>query len=197
MFSQLQVDTLNIDILFLLFKWVLWDIPTNAEWSFQYLRRKAQETREKLIEGRVESQEHSEKRRPPMEHYTGHLNIGPQVQVEGDTLEADSMDDSDDSGFYTASSSASILDSSDIRSFRAYYDGVPGRLIVFSDGIRFVRSLKKKEIWRHDFIDLMEMRKMEGSRISRVPSSHVQMEITCIDGSRLRLKAHEGEGRGV
>ncbi len=168
------------------FKWVLWDIPTNAEWSFQYLRRNAQEAREKMIEQKVEDSR--ETAHSPTTNCAGRLSSVPKVEVEGHAWEVESTYESDDSGFFSASSSNSILDSNDIRSFRAFYDDVPGRFVIFSGGIRFVRSLKTKELWRYSFLELMEMRKLEGTRVSMIPLSHIQMEITCIDGSRLKLE---------
>lgn len=169
------------------FKWVLWDIPTDAEWSFQYLRRKGQEAREQMIKEKVEHNHNREIAEPPTERYTGRVVEGPIVITEGDEASDAFSYDSDDSGFYSASSTASVLESNDVRSFYAHYRGVAGRFIVFSKGIRFVRSLKKKEIWRHDFLELMEMRKVEGTQLSKIVSSQHNMQINCIDGSRLDL----------
>ena len=169
-------------------KWVLWDIPTHAEWSFQYLRRKGQEAREEMIKEKVEQGHSREVAEPATERYTGRLVTVPKIRIEGDEAADDSPYDSDDSGFYSASSTASVLESNDIRSFYAHYEGIVGRFIIFSKGIRFVRRVKKKELWRHDFVDLMEMRKVEGTRISKIVSSPDQMEVKCIDGSRLNLE---------
>lgn len=168
------------------FKWVLWDIPTNAEWSFQYLRREAQKAREKMIEQKVERQD--DRGTSPVGKYSGSITAVPTLHVEDETSDVEPSYDSDDSGFFSASSSGSILDSSDIRSFRAYDESNLGRFIVMSGGIRFVRSLKKKELWRYTFLDLKEMRKMEGTKVSMIPASHMQLEITCIDGSRRTLQ---------
>lgn len=170
------------------FKWVLWDIPTHAEWSFRYLRRKGQEAREQMIKEKVEQIHSRESAEPATGKYTGRLDTIPKVRIEADDAVDDSPYDSDDSGFYSASSTTSILESSDVRSFSAHCEGVAGRFIVFSRGIRFVRSLKKKELWRHDFLELEEMRKVEGTRMSKILSSPDQMQIKCVDGSRLELE---------
>ena len=170
------------------FKWVLWDIPTHAEWSFQYLRRKGQETRERVIKQRVDQGYSREIAEPATEKYTGRLITVPKVRIEGDEAAEESPCDSDDSGFLSADSTASVLESNDIRSFQAYCGGVVGRFIVFSRGVRFVRSLKKKEVWRYDFLDLVEMRKVQGTRLSKMVSSPDQMEIKLTDGSRLNLE---------
>ena len=170
------------------FKWVLWDIPTDAEWSLQYLRRQAQAAREEMINKKVEEGHSHEIAEPAADKYTGRLATVPKIKVEGDEAAEDSPYDSDDSGFYSASSTASVLESSDIRSFRTHCEGVFGRFVVFSKGIRFVHSLKKKELWRYDFLELVEMRKAEGTRISKIVSSPDQLEIRCIDGSRLNME---------
>ncbi|KAI9812945.1 MAG: hypothetical protein M1826_002728 [Phylliscum demangeonii] len=41
-------------------KWMFWDIPTHAEWSFQYLRSKAQLRREELVKQKAEEQAHED-----------------------------------------------------------------------------------------------------------------------------------------
>lgn len=187
------------------FKWVLWDIPTDgklpaplgffgadgahlAEWSFQYLRRQAQITREQLIKQRVEEGHYRELANPAIDGYSGQITTVPKIRVENGQSEDEEADEDDD-GWYSASSTTSVLEASDIRSFRAQYSGNLGRLIVFSKGIRFVRSLPpKKETWRCDYLELAEMRKVEGSTVSKLTSgSPDQLEIKCIDGSKLHF----------
>ena len=94
----------------------------------------------------------------------------------------------DNQSWYTACSLTSIIEDSDIRSFRCQSYEVNGRLFVFSKGIRFLRSFPKKEIWRWNYLELAEMRKTEGSTVSKIASlSPDQLEIKCIDGSKLHL----------
>ncbi len=121
---------------------------------------------------------------PAVDQYTGHIGTVPRINVEGDESAENYSDDDDD--WYSASSNASVLEATDIHSFRAQSHGSIGRLIVFSKGIRYVRSVTKKEMWRRDYLELAEMRKVEGSKFtSLVPD---QLEIKCIDGSRLHLE---------
>lgn len=170
------------------FKWVLWDIPTHAEWSFQYLRRKGQETRQQMIEQKVgDGHSHGVAKFAPQK-FDSQIGIVPELRIDGDEAVDLYEYESDDSGFYSASSTTSVLDSSDIRSFHAHFEGSVGRFIVFSKGIRFVRSLRKKELWRYDYLDIVEMRKVEGSRISKLTSSPNQMQIKCVNGSGLNLE---------
>jgi len=168
------------------FKWVLWDIPTHAEWSFQYLRRQAQLTREHLIEQRIEDGHFREVANPATDKYTGRLITIPKIQIEGNLREYD--DGSSDDGWHSASSTTSALEATDLRSFRAFCEGSVGRLVIYSKGIRFVRSLSKKEPWRYDFLELAEMRKIKGSTLSKIVASPDQLEIKCIDKRIINLE---------
>lgn len=164
--------------------------PT-AEWSFQYLRRQAQISREQVIKKKVEQGHWSELANPTVDRYTGRVGAIPKINIEGDlsTEEYSDDDDDDDDGWHSASSTTSVLEGTDIRSFRAQSHGSIGRLVVFSKGIRYVRSVAKREMWRRDYLELAEMRKVEGSTISKFASlSPNQLEIKCIDGSKLHLE---------
>lgn len=164
------------------------NIPS-AEWSFQYLRRQAQITREELIKKRIEEGHWRELANPVFDEYSGQTTTVPKIRVENDDSSEDEVD-GDDEGWYSATSTTSVLEASDIRAFRAQYSGSLGRLIVSSKGIRFVRSLPpRKEHWRCDYLDLAEMRKAEGSTVSKITSgSQDQLEIKCIDGSKLNFE---------
>ena len=168
------------------FKWVLWDIPTNAEWSFMYLRRQAQVTRERIIEMKIEATSFRELANPAVSEYNGCVTMIPRINVEGNDSEDDN---NNDEGWYSACSTTSVLESSDIRSFRCQTQKVIGWLVIYSKGVRFVRSLpKKKELWRRDYLDLAEMGKLEGSTMSKLASwLPDQLEIKCVDGSRMHF----------
>jgi hypothetical protein len=170
---------------------VLTQHPT-AEWSFQYLRRQAQTSREQVIKNKVEKIHSHELANAAAEHHTGHIGTIPQINVEG-AQSAESYSDGDDDSWYSADSTASVLEATDIRSFRAQWHGSIGRLVVFSKGIRYVRSVAKKEMWRRDYLELAEMRKLEGSTVSKLASFYPdQLEIKCIDGSELHLEGMKG-----
>ncbi|KAM0793877.1 hypothetical protein BDR22DRAFT_816076 [Usnea florida] len=157
------------------FKWVLWEIPTNAELREQIIEKKVEE---RFVNSAVDK-------------YTGSITTVPRIKVDGRNSE-DEIDenDDDDEDWFSACSTTSILEASDIRSFRCQSHHVRGRLIIFSKGIRFVRSLPKKELWRLDYLDLAEMRKVEGSTVSKLATlSPDQLEIKSIDGSKFHLEA--------
>ena len=166
------------------------DYLRSAEWSFQYLRRQAQIAREQLIRQRVEESHDHEITNPALDSYTGRMTkTVPKIHVENsDSVPEDHDDSDDDDGWYSASSTTSALEASDIRAFRARSNNSIGRLIVFSRGIRFVRSLPKKQLWRYDFLELAEMRKIEGSALSKLALSPNQLEIKFTDGSKLQLQ---------
>lgn len=143
--------------------------------------------REQLIKEKVEKGHYHDVANPASDRYTGNWMTVPRIQVEGNES-AEDHGESDDDGWYSASSTASVLEASDIRSFRAQSQGSVGRLIVFSKGIRYVRSFPKKEVWRLNYLDLAEMRKAEGSTVSKLASlSPNQLEIKCIDGHKFHL----------
>ena len=165
---------------------MLWDIPTNAEWSFAYLRRQAQSTREQIVEKKVES---DRLREPAMDENRRHLTTVPKIVVEGGGARDEGNNADDDQSWYSACSTNSARDISDIRSFRCQSHHVFGRLVVHSKGIRFVRTLPTKELWRRNYLDLAEMRKVEGSTLSKLTSlSPNQLEIKCVDRSKLHLE---------
>ena len=169
-------------------KWVFWDIPTHAEWSFQYLRRQAQATREALIKRKVEEGRSCESADPIIENNTGRMTAVPKIKVGGAVSEEEENADSDsDSGWHSASSTSSVLETTDVRSFSARCKGVTGRLIIFSNGVRFVRSPTTKEVWRILFIELKEMRKWEGTWGSKLLSSPEQLEIKSTDDRKVNI----------
>lgn len=158
-------------------KWAFWDIPTDAEWSFQYLRRHAQTTREQLIENKVDRihQEESD---------CGSLAscITPEITVNEDISYGE-----DD--LHSVYSTARVLDGMDIVAYRAYSQGAVGRLIVYTGGIRFVQSIKRREIWRVSYLELAEMRKKEGPSLLKIPGVPSQsLEFKFINGSKIAVE---------
>ena len=157
-----------------------------AEWSFQYLRQKAQISREMMIERKVEEKYIQEHTRPARESYLGQLDV-LQITVEGSDP---NVNDDNDEDWHSASSSTSVLEGDDIMAFRGMWEGTVGRLVIYSRGIRFVRSLARKQMWDHHFLELAEMRKTQASRLSRLTKlSPAQLEFKLIDGRILHLEA--------
>ena len=163
-----------------------------AEWSFQYLRRHAQIAREELVKHRVERSYNLETTNPRSQAYpgkntdpiveSGAVDEEPEVVLEGIYSENEDSQGVD--------SRMGILDGKDVISFRAQWNYNIGRLIVHSNGIRFERSLSNKELWNRPFVDLVEMRKLQGLTVSKLIMKALgQLEFTCTDGAILRIEA--------
>lgn len=132
-------------------------------------------TREQMIQKKVEQDFRDETHNSQ--------SMIPRVAVP------DSNTNDNEEDWHSVTSSTSILDGSDIISFRGHSQGVVGRLIIHSGGIRFVRSLTKKELWTRGFLELAEMRKLEGSLISKVTmKTFEQLEFKFSDGGSLLLE---------
>lgn len=168
-------------------KWMLWDIPTHAEWSFLYLRSQAQIARENLIRRKAAEEYIREAQNSVTDQPSGSSTTLPTIQIGNGESGYEAL--SDDEGWYSASSSTSVLEANDIRSFRASYKGTIGRLILYSGGVRFARSIKKKELWNVSFLELTEMRKVEGTKLSKFISSRDRLEVQSLDGRRFSLEA--------
>ena len=146
-------------------------------------------SREHIIHAKVEESHTMEIGSPRVGVYAGQTTTAPKINLEITRSEDDDSDDGSAS-WYSVDSSSSILDSSDIISFRARSEHHIGRFIVFANGIRFVRSLNKRELWRRSFLDLAEMRKLEASTTSRVTlKSLEELELTFTDGTSVVLNA--------
>ena len=166
------------------FKWVLWDIPTHAEWSFQYLRRQAQAAREKMIGQKVEKKYASEL--AIRVHNAARTPAWmPDIMVDGVDSAASSSDEVED--WHSVQSVSSILSEADVIAFRAQWQGHRGRLIIYSSGVRFVQSFPKKELWDLPFIKITEMRKSCGSRAPKIKIPKLltadQLTLEAMDGS--------------
>lgn len=139
------------------------------------MRRRGQIIREKLIERAADRVYQSEQDSAQASSYHKPAHVAPKVTVESD----------EDGDWDSVHSTTSFLDA-DFVSYRAFSQGVVGRLIVYSGGIRFVSSFKRKELWRHSFLGLVEMRKKDGSAASKIPMISPQsLEVTFVNGSKV------------
>jgi len=167
------------------FNYIFWGIPNDADWSMSYLRKKAQETRAELIAKRVQ------------EEWNNDLSSANAVRVDSldiasdtkpirpatDNLLSESEDD-DAASFHSTESTTSILGGLDILSFRCAMHGMPGRLIIFSDGLRFQR--KSTEVWRRLWSELVEIEKIDHKIAGLVKSDDIHLAFT--DGKEVRLE---------
>lgn len=168
--------------------WIVWDIPDDYDWSMMYLRRNAQETRARLIEREVQKR-HDNGIGADASGYVGTMNIPPETHTE---IVDDAGSDSDAESYATADSSTSVLGGLDILSFRCQSHGLRGRLVIYSDGLRFERLGKEK--WRRTWIELVEIRKMEFGLAPGLPKAD-GLTLIFTDGNEIRLEGVKGRDR--
>lgn len=188
-------------------RWIFWDIPNDADWALMYLRKHAQETRAKVIADKVEENESQHADAPPSAAYIGTMHVPEITTTEsgtsgGEDAIEDTGDLNDAASWRTADSSTSILGGLDILSFRCRYQSHVGRLIIFSSGLRFerislLRSKPGKELWRREWGEVCELRKLQSSSsgtkgkdgleivFKNVGSTHPTKETSTVPGEPL------------
>ncbi|MCJ1246765.1 hypothetical protein MMC30_003974 [Trapelia coarctata] len=135
-------------------KWVLWDIPTDAEAAFMYLQEKARE-------GMGERER----------EYTGDCGDA-SVAGRGDGCREDS--DEGEEKWHTPPSTPPSPSEKILLAFRAHYQSHTGRLLITTTGIRFVTTSplhkthhQQNELFGLPYLLILEMRKLD-NRISRL-----------------------------
>ena len=114
-------------------KWVLWDVPTHAEWCFQYLQERSAIAREAILSGTSDD---------------AYIRTG-----------AEPDHDSDSDSFHSALS-FQLDEEKDILSFGCTYLHVPGRFVISTTSIRFVSSIfLPYESFHEPYSSLIEMSK--------------------------------------
>lgn len=152
------------------------------------MRKRAQLSREQIIKGKVEENHQHELETPRISVYAGQTTPAPKVTIEITHSDEEDSDDDDTLSWHSADSSSSVLDDSDIIAFRAHSNNHSGRFIIYANGVHFVRSLNKQELWRRSFLEIAEMRKLQGSAISQLKLKiSEQLELTFTDGHSVVL----------
>jgi len=85
-------------------------------------------------------------------------------------------------------SERTTLDDIDVLSFRCKWRGTLGHLILSTSGLRFVRSIPGKDVWRRSYQELDEMRKISGSKLARLKQEHT-LEFQFTDGTAEQIEA--------
>ncbi|KEQ58124.1 uncharacterized protein M437DRAFT_79226 [Aureobasidium melanogenum CBS 110374] len=173
------------------FNYIFWGIPNDADWSMKYLREKAQETRAGLIEKRVQEEWEKDLSQQRGGLAAGSLDIPKITKTTwpGEDSSPDSEDD-DAASFHTTDSSCSILDGLDILSFKCSMHNVPGRLVIFSDGLHYQRTSPvtsaRKEVWRRLWSELVEMEKIDPKTAGLVKTKGIRLAFA--DGAEAKLE---------
>lgn len=182
-------------------KWVFWGIPNNAEWSFMYLRREAQERRSELIERKVERKFQNDLGSVTLDPHAERVAPNPilvgEVQDHRPLTSHEDDPSSDDEGYETADSARSVCDGETLFTFRCTCNGVPGHFGITSSSLRFMPWLKQGDSWTRPFVSLVEMRKHDGSSLKRMlgPKSIAVLELTFTDGASVVLNAMRGRDK--
>ena len=167
-------------------KWIIWEIPTHAEWAFRYLRSEAQNARAAIIEHRVTEKYLAEEIHPAAPAYGGDLELPNITRTISGEEKAAMEYDSDDSAtsYRTTTSSASAIGSQELLSFRCRWRSYIGRLILSGSGLKFVSALpSRSEQWSRSYLELVEMRKRSSeSRVGRAATIEV-LQFHWIDGT--------------
>ena len=142
-------------------KWVLWDIPTNAEWSLEHLRQKAH-LQQQEIDGGARGLQGT---RDQAERQSGLERFPRSRNVEDGIAEANSASEV----FVTPPSSPTLAPTKGLFGFPAVSHAHAGRFLVDRDGVRFHRHSTGTD-WKVFYSRLVEMRKARTPKKPRVAS---------------------------
>ncbi|KAG8529836.1 uncharacterized protein KY384_005317 [Bacidia gigantensis] len=166
---------------------VLEEVGPYAQLQLSDLANLLEIAREDMIRQKVEEVHINEVNGQVDNEYIGDNHSVPQITINSG-LSDPPDDESFDDDWHSVNSTTSILEGSDIRSFRGLSGGSLGRLIVYSKGIRFVNSIGRAESWRMSFLDLKELRKSEGTRAAKLLSLPDRLEIKRLNGSGIHVE---------
>ncbi|KAE9382127.1 hypothetical protein N431DRAFT_321239 [Stipitochalara longipes BDJ] len=153
-----------------IWKWTLWDVPTHAEWCFQYLQERAAHAKEAMI---------------------AH-DAGDNTYIRaGQAISDDDNDIDSDESFYSAQSTPKEQEKTDILRFGCTYLHTPGKFIISTEGIRFVSTsrLLPQKSFDKPFSALLEMSKRQTHSSIFSPLAKVT---TGMDKLELRFKPEHG-----
>jgi hypothetical protein len=172
------------------FNYIFWGIPNDADWSMSYLREKAQETRAELIAKRVQERYTNDvaQTRAIAVDSPGSLE-GPRAVKTASMATYDASiesEDDDSASFHSTESTSSILGGLDILSFRCTMHSMPGRFIIFSDGLRFQRTSSGTEGWRRLWSELVEIEKTNPKTAGLIKTDGIRLAFA--DGKEVKLE---------
>lgn len=154
-------------------KWVFWNIPTHAEWSFQYLQERSATARQAMLTKDTEEKDSSKPRH------------GAHIHLNDDT-------DSDES--FISTRSCFMDETKDVMSFSCTYQASPGHLIISTTSLKFLSLVGKlitKESFDKAFSELEEMDKRTPTSSALGPIAKIT---TRMDRLELKFQGEE-EGR--
>ena len=154
------------------FMWILWDIPTNAEWAVRYLQSKSakHESDHEQQNSIDTTQRKGSKRHALVASFKRRSKaIEDGLSRSRGNREA-SLDSSDDE-FVTPPSSPTLspdpVKPEVCFTFHVASDGVPGKMAVDREAIRCFRQ-SRSPLWNVAYSQLFEMRKVPALRTSKM-----------------------------
>ncbi|PVH70925.1 hypothetical protein DL98DRAFT_472213 [Cadophora sp. DSE1049] len=156
-------------------KWMLWDVPTHSELSFQFLQERAAVAREAMVTNQKQE----------------NADIETTTRDPALQLDSDRQDVSDDESFVTAATSFQD-DDLDILTFGCTFQHVPGHLTISTAGIRFdpsINRLSTSKTFYKSYSELLEMSKRQTRPSILSPLAKVT---TGMDKLELRFRRRVG-----
>lgn len=162
-----------------------------AEWSFQYLRRQCQVSREALITQKVARKHKAEDTNLDIKETIVAAPSSVSLLDSEVGARQDPTEGSEDEAWYSATSLDNLLSDEDIISFGATWDGTLGRLVIRPGGLRFVRAVRSKQMWEVPFVDILEILKFRDphekkSKLSGLRSKG-ELELKTVTGHGYKL----------
>lgn len=160
-------------------------LTVTAIWSFRYLRRNAQETRGQIIARKVE-QAYVPKPEDAQASANREASLIPTIVGP---RSRDGLSETTDAEDYLPRSGVGTFDNDvDVLSLRCRYQGMAGHLVINTSGIRFIRSIPSKEVWRRPYQELAEMRKLNEAKLTSLKREKT-LELKFTDGTSDQIEA--------
>ncbi|KAL9111637.1 MAG: hypothetical protein Q9227_003910 [Pyrenula ochraceoflavens] len=154
------------------FMWILWDIPTNAEWAVRYLQAKAvkHESDYENIQSTGADRLRNSKRLSLPSALRRQSKSVKKVPAKSFGSQDLSVDSSDGELLTPPSSprmSPQLVKSEVCFTFHVACDGVSGKVAIDQEAIRFF-CRRRDTAWTVAYSDLVEMRKVSGNKHSKL-----------------------------
>lgn len=154
---------------------MIWNVPTDAEWSFQYLQERTAVAKASIISSFEDNNLYIQ---------TGVSKIGTHTN--------DSVDSESDADSFISAASVLLDQERDIISFGCTYLHVPGRLVISTTSLRFESSVGKVlsyEAFDKPYTELIEMSKRQTHASVLKPLAKV---VTGLDKLELVFRGENG-----
>lgn len=191
-------------------RWLFWNIPTHAEWSFQELSAEAEKNRGRIIAKDVEKAlvKKNQQAEPPegVDNINSGTVMPPAAAAADGTggLTSTQAVEQRDTAVLTAAEQklARPLDAyvREYATFNCRCGLNLGKLVIHPSGLRFESLRKRRAIWDRAWIELVEIRKVRPTHLSTITRamrlSHGLSLVTIGEELRARGEAAVAGGPG-